>query len=489
MRTSIVIASLNEGERLWKTVQSCLETTAELDCELVVADDASTDGSIDELRRRFPQVRVFAHAERRGVSLTKDLGARSSSGDVLVFLDGHCKPEPGAIARLVADVEELSGEAIVTPRIAALDAERWENKLYQVGHGYRMDLEKFDCGFIGLERMGVYARSQSRRFYESPAFIGCCAAMSRQLYERLWGFDPGMRSWGLEDLDFGLKAWLMGCPVLHDPEPLIGHRFRASFDNFPVPMEHIVLNQLRTARKIFSDTVWEDWVERCRARQPDWLWESAWQLFSQERDAVERERTYLLAHRVRDEFWYADYFGLSWPTPPAGVRFRQFVPAAGLVAVSEASSCRTACEPAPLAAAAARALEPADDPHELYLEHYRTPCNRRMLLPADAVGSATGPGGAVIIIYLRLGRGPSGATHIQEVTFQSQRCGVAVAYASLLTELVRGWSVQRANAFRPTELMRHFGAKAGATDSALLAITALERALERAGHQVPAAAS
>ncbi len=485
MRTSIVIASLNEGERLWKTAESCLETTAELDCEVVVADDASTDGSIDELRRRFPLVRVFAHAERRGVSPTKDFGARSSSGDMLVFLDGHCKPEHGAIARLVSDVEELGGEAIVTPRIAALDTERWENKLYQVGHGYRMDLEKFDCGFIGLERMRVYARSQSRRFYESPAFIGCCAAMSRPLYERLWGFDTGMRSWGLEDLDFGLKAWLMGCPVLHDPEPLIGHRFRASFDNFPVPMEHIVLNQLRTARKNFSDTVWEDWVERCRARQPDWLWESAWRLFSQERDGVERERTYLLAHRVRDEFWYADYFGLSWPKLPAGVRSRQFVPAVGLAAVSGASSCHTACEPAPLAP---MALEPADDPHELFLEHYRTPCNRRMLLLADAVESATGPGGAVITIYLRLGRGPSGA-HIEQAAFQSQRCGVAVAYASLLTELVRGWTVQRAGAIRATDLMRHFGAKAGATESALLAITALQRALERAVHQTPAAAS
>ena len=48
---------------------------------------------------------------------TKDLGARHARGDVLVFLDGHCKPESGAIERLVADVEQLAGQAIVIPSI------------------------------------------------------------------------------------------------------------------------------------------------------------------------------------------------------------------------------------------------------------------------------------------------------------------------------------------------------------------------------------
>jgi GT2 family glycosyltransferase len=74
-----------------------------------------------------------------------------------------------------------------------------------------------------------------------------------------------MRVYGVEDIDFGLKAWLMGYPVLHDPEPVIGHRFRASFDNYSVPMEHILVNQLRMARKNFSDPVWDEWVQRCRA--------------------------------------------------------------------------------------------------------------------------------------------------------------------------------------------------------------------------------
>ncbi len=58
MRLSLVIAAHNEGSSLWKTVQSCVETCAGLDYEIVIADDASWDGCIDEVQKRFPQVRV-----------------------------------------------------------------------------------------------------------------------------------------------------------------------------------------------------------------------------------------------------------------------------------------------------------------------------------------------------------------------------------------------------------------------------------------------
>jgi hypothetical protein len=44
MRASIIVAAHNEGDRLWRTVASCSETSAGLDCEIVIADDASWDG-------------------------------------------------------------------------------------------------------------------------------------------------------------------------------------------------------------------------------------------------------------------------------------------------------------------------------------------------------------------------------------------------------------------------------------------------------------
>ncbi len=237
MRASIIIAAHNEGESLWRTIHSSVETTAGLDFEILVANDASNDDSVVEAQRRFPRVHLISHPTRRGASAAKDSGAHAARGDVLVFLDGHCKPEHGAIERLVCDVEELAGQAIVTPQVAALDVKRWRNDPSQVGHGYRLDLEKFGCGWLDLGKMRKF-REGRRQFYESPALIGCALAVSRELYEKLLGFDPHMRSWGVEDLDFGLKCWLMGHRILHDPEATIGHRFQSAFHNYAVPFEH-----------------------------------------------------------------------------------------------------------------------------------------------------------------------------------------------------------------------------------------------------------
>lgn len=482
MRASLVIAGHNEGDNLWRTVGSCLEGADGLDCEVLVADDDSTDGSIAELRR-FPQVHLVAHEERRGASPTKDLGARCARGDVLVFLDGHCKPEPGALARLVADVEAADGRAVVTPAVPALDTERWENKPHQVGHGYRIDLERFDSAWVGLDRLRPSAELPWLR--ESPALIGCCLAVTRDLYERLRGFDADMRFWGVEDLDFGLKAWLMGHPILHDPGAAVGHRFRAGFDNYGVPMEHVVANRLRMARKNLAEPAWEDWVRRARGREPVGLWEPAWAAFEARRSSAEREREYLLSRRVHDEFWYAERFGLDWPPAALSGRFSPRVmtgPPAAAVPPPRGA------EPA---AHAAPGGGPAggwdDDPRELFLEHYRHPRNRQALADPDATGAAHAPGGAVLTLYLKLGRAAGGSARIERAAFESRRCGVAVAYASLLTELVTGRTVEQAREVTPSALVGHFGERAGAYEPAALAVAALHRALEPAARPALAA--
>lgn len=307
-RFSIVVAGHNEGELLLRTIESCLETTGGLDPEIVIADDASSDGSVQTVLERHPGVKVVSSEERRGGPATKDTGARFSTGDVIVFLDGHCKPEPFAIEKLVNDVEDTDGKAIVTPRIPALDAERWENSPTQIGYGYRMKLEVFHSDWLGLDEL-----VQRDRLFECPALMGCCMAVSRDLYEELWGFDRHMVDWGVEDLDLGLKSWLLGYPVLHDPFASIGHRFRKAFDSFSVTDDGVLVNQMRMARKNFLESNWNAWIELTKAATSGEIWHAAWTRFGEGRESVEREREYLGARRVHDEHWYARRFGLSWP--------------------------------------------------------------------------------------------------------------------------------------------------------------------------------
>lgn len=259
MRTSLVIAAHNEGTLLLRTLESCFQTIGNLDAEVIVADDASTDGSIEEVRHLFPETVITRHEKRLGASPTKALGANAATGDVLIFLDAHTKPEFSSLARLAQTVAETSGSAIVTPKILSLETKGWHNDDAASGHGYKLDLRTFDCEWLGLDQLSRTV-TDGRILYESPSMIGCAFAISRKLYLELRGFDRYMHSWGLEDLDLGLKCWLAGYRILHDPSAVIGHRFRSSFDNYHVPPEHIIANQLRMARKNFTESTWNVWV-------------------------------------------------------------------------------------------------------------------------------------------------------------------------------------------------------------------------------------
>jgi GT2 family glycosyltransferase len=311
MRASIAIAAHNEGDRLWKTVKSCADTLECLDAEILVVDDASEDGSVQALLDRFPKVRLLRHDRRWGVSPAKDHAGRSAEGRTIVFLDGHCKPEAGALRTLVEGVEATEGRAVITPCIPWLDCATWQAMPAALGFGFGFELERFECRWIPLQEMTMV-----ESYFESPAFVGCSMAMSKKLYEELRGFDPGMVQWGQEDLDFSLKTWLMGYSILNCPRAVISHRFRDTFDNYAVARGSTVVNSLRMARKLFTDEVWEEWLPRYlawRTASSREEWDEGFAAFEATRSTVEAERKFLHSCRVHDERWYAEKFRLPWP--------------------------------------------------------------------------------------------------------------------------------------------------------------------------------
>lgn len=321
MRASIIIPAFNEGNLLTKTVSSIVESARLLEYELIVVDDASWDGSVVSLQKEHPRVRILRTAERLGASPAKDFGAQQSHGDTLIFIDAHSSLEAGAIEQLVDNVEKAAGRAIFVPTIAPLDPDSWKPRRGgKVGHGYKLDLESLDASWLTIDQL-KRAPGPQNRFYEIPSLPGFCFSISRNLYDRLGGFDPRILDWGPDDLDLGLRGWLMGAPLLHDPQITVAHYFPDTLPYEVIP-ERTLANHLRLARKNFTDAVWEEWLRRHAESDrastpaggpPEGIWARAWQLFEQDRSSVEQQRALLMARRSHDEFWYAKTFDLNWP--------------------------------------------------------------------------------------------------------------------------------------------------------------------------------
>jgi hypothetical protein len=116
-RLSIIIVSYNARADL----ERCLETLARdkpaVDHEIVVVDNASSDGTVEALRSRWSGVRLIEAGGNLGFSRANNLGMRQSFGELVLLLNGDTLVPPGAIDGLVAALDARPDVAIVGPRL------------------------------------------------------------------------------------------------------------------------------------------------------------------------------------------------------------------------------------------------------------------------------------------------------------------------------------------------------------------------------------
>jgi glycosyltransferase involved in cell wall biosynthesis len=101
---SVIITCYNHSAFIREAVQSALSQTSAAR-EIIVVDDASTDGAPDLLRQYDDAITLIALEDNRGGSAARNLGASTAQGDYLVFLDGDDVLQPWALEvyeRLVA---------------------------------------------------------------------------------------------------------------------------------------------------------------------------------------------------------------------------------------------------------------------------------------------------------------------------------------------------------------------------------------------------
>ena len=117
---SVVIPAYNEQDYLGACLDALLaQSVSPCLYELIVVDNASTDGTACLARRRGVRVvgearKGYVHALRRGIA--------ASSGELLAFTDADCRVPPDWIARLVADFGTASPQVVaVGGRLAFYD--------------------------------------------------------------------------------------------------------------------------------------------------------------------------------------------------------------------------------------------------------------------------------------------------------------------------------------------------------------------------------
>lgn len=86
---SIIITNFNREDYLDRAIRSCFEqsTSRDIDIEVIVVDDASTDNSLRKLSMFKKSIKLIKHKTNLGVAVASNSGIKSSKGDFIVRLD------------------------------------------------------------------------------------------------------------------------------------------------------------------------------------------------------------------------------------------------------------------------------------------------------------------------------------------------------------------------------------------------------------------
>lgn len=226
MYISLVILTCNQRRLTMRCLKSLTGFTG-MGREIVLVDNGSTDGTADEVRRRFPDVQVLVSKNNLGVAAGRNLGLSVCSGKFLMVLDNDTIASASTIEAMATYLAAHNDVGVLAPCLVSpggLVQESFKDypglglKLRNLLRGRRSD---------GLIERGSLTVCEP--FY----VIGAAQMFSRKVYEQAGPYDNRI-FYGPEDADFCMAVRAAGKRVVYNPEFVIVHDWQRQTNAKPL---------------------------------------------------------------------------------------------------------------------------------------------------------------------------------------------------------------------------------------------------------------
>jgi GT2 family glycosyltransferase len=228
---SIIVVTYNSARHIGACLTSLQRAVEGINAEIVVADNASADGTASAVRAAFPGVTVIEMPENRGFAAGINAGLNASSGRYVAWINPDTEVVEGRFADVVAWLDANEDAGIAGLRL--LDAEG--------------NVEPSDRGFPGFHSALGHRYSLLTRLWPGNPFSkkylrthtvregiaradwvsGAGLVHRRSLAESLGGLDEGFFMY-CEDVDFCYRASLAGSGTCYVPLVTLRHEIGAS---------------------------------------------------------------------------------------------------------------------------------------------------------------------------------------------------------------------------------------------------------------------
>ena len=215
---SIIIVTWNGLEHLKNYLPSVV-TTNYPDFEIIIADNASTDESVDWIQKNYPSCKIASLDDNYGYAGGNNRSVEVASGEIIIFLNNDAKPDPDWLLRLNECITETQAD-ILQPKIKSL---RQPNHFEYAGAaggyidwlGYPFCKGRlFDHTEVDV---GQYEHID-RIFWAS----GAALTIRKELFIDLGGFDETFQ-FHMEEIDLCWRALKKGKSIYYCPNSVVYH--------------------------------------------------------------------------------------------------------------------------------------------------------------------------------------------------------------------------------------------------------------------------
>ncbi len=196
MRISIIIPAYNAASTLSACLTACLAQDYP-DTEVLLVDDGSTDAT-PEIVQAFPKV-IYLRQANAGPAAARNCGAAHATGDILVFTDSDCVPEPNWIRALVAEFGDNTAG---------------------VGGTYGIANPEFRLARLVHEEIQI----RHAAFSSEVDFLGSFnVAYREEVFRAVGGFDEAFPRASAEDNDLAYRIQDTGAALRFTPNAVVAH--------------------------------------------------------------------------------------------------------------------------------------------------------------------------------------------------------------------------------------------------------------------------
>jgi len=252
MDVSICIANWNCRDMLRACLESLLRQPQGVGLEIIVVDNASTDGAVEMVACEFPEVNLVQNAQNRGFAKASNQAAQLAQGRYLFFLNNDTVVPPNSLEKLArfADVNPLLG--MIGPRLRDADGAfqiSYRSRPTVAALLHRTALFRWTQFFGSAYR--AYRRTGFDPHHHGPVdlLMGAAVFMPRAVFQECGRWDEDF-PFGGEDLELAARVGRRH-PIYYFPEVEITHYGRVSSRlNIGFSTESVATGYIQYLRKV-----------------------------------------------------------------------------------------------------------------------------------------------------------------------------------------------------------------------------------------------